>query len=241
MFRLTALLLLLFLWVAPAAAQTLTPDGKSLPIAVAMLYEKLLGREPDFAALVTRYSSEDSQKPGFGQEALVKQRILALREIYESLNDQTVLPGQALWRIEGVNESEQSARLTLTPETHFAFTPFPDETYGVFIHNLDEVRDLKPPYLHYGIKDIAKVAKRDGASVEAYVLLRPIAADPEDFILEDGASVKVLLAEIVEVKLFFPGRQTPFLHKRFNDWRPATEDTLLDPEMRQALEEKMAR
>jgi hypothetical protein len=71
--------------------------------------------------------------------------------------------------------------------------------------------------------------------------LRPVAADATDFLLQDDTPVKVVLADVIEIKILSRQTGALALHKTFLNYRPTIGDgttTLFSPELLESISKK---
>jgi hypothetical protein len=220
MLRSTPIFLIVFLvcCLCLANGARAQEEEQTLPIEVALLYDKLSGTVPDFDAYIAANDSLQKTADQFGQNALLEQQRRMLKAIYDGFSEATVL--KSVKEIPITMPRPELRRIEMMPVDPFdpiLFRLSDDKVYGVFIRNAADLATLKPPFEFEAIKGLDPTMMDKVAALT----LRPIAADPEPFPLPDGTPVRVILADVVELRLYTLIDRRLMLQKRFKDWKPA--------------------
>lgn len=224
---------------APPAAQTAVYD--TLPIEVALLHSKLLKEEPVYDFFIFANPTFDNSDMTFSRMALMDKERDKLKKIYDDMAEDMLIRTTTELEIAGLNPETQAVSLVApTSAEPILFDLYGKVTYGVFIRNAADMATLTPPFEAF---DIAGVARHDARKTmtRMKLTLRPVAADRTDFPLEDGTNVKVILADIVELKIENKYTGGYALHKTFLNYRPAqpgSTSTLFSPELLDSISKK---
>lgn len=203
--------------------QPVTPPMKdTVPIQVALMYDKLLNVQPDLVSLMelNPYFKEDPQR--FGNEVMRQQQLDELKKMYDGFGKETVFLVKKRLTIKNVDSETKKVTMEgLTPDDPFIFDLTEKDRYGIFLRNPDQALTLESPYefeefyLLYGYQT-------KGTTFPTEIVVRPVAADKEPFPLADGQSVKPVIADVVEITVLNPDGQRIALIKRFNGWQPVS-------------------
>jgi hypothetical protein len=223
----------------PATAETATPD--TLPIEISLLHSKLLKELPVYEFLLAANPIYRDSNLSFAQMTLMDQERNKLKSLYENMALDMLIHTTLDVDVTGFDAEKQTVTLkTVNTQEPIIFDLFGRVQYGVFIRNAADLVVLAPPYetLDSNAMDIVDARK---FMARAKVTLRPVAADATDFLLEDETPVKVILADIVEIKI--PNRYSGALalHKTFLNYRPSVGDgtaTLFSPELLESISKK---
>lgn len=205
-----------FLHIPSTHAQVAEDD--SLPIEIHMLYLKLLNRQPDYSALIYSNPEFQSSPKKFGQEAILNQQFRLLQTLYNEAGKSKPI---YLSKDIPVVEFSRGGRLlhfNAIPMTEPLLFPLDEtDTYGVFIRNGDLLERVAPPYEFDDFTSISNIITVKKGFIRAQFMLEPVAADDKPFPLENGQSVHVVLADLIELKLIDEASGKLLLHKKFND------------------------
>jgi hypothetical protein len=223
-------LTLLILAVTPFTASA----SDSLPIEVALAYYKILGAEPNYAAMIYQNKNLIKNTKGFGQEALREQQKKALQEAFAKTTKDSVLFSSKKMFLDTVDVANRRLVLTgLEPDIPLIFPLSDTDKYGVFIRNVAEVVSMVPPYEFDDFVSLNYEQNHKHFLLPTEITLKPVAADVNDFMLNSGTAVHVLVADIVEIKIIDSSGKRLLLQKRFKNWspEPPKTDSLYSPDL----------
>src|SRR5688572_18336423 len=121
-----------FLALAPAiprAAEDIGAEtGKSLPIEAALIYNKLLKRQPNYTTIIWHNPIAQKNTRRFGHKAMIEQQRRDLQELYDQIDENTVLYTRAMFHFDSVNVEKRTVTfVNMPPDLHFEYQLFPDE------------------------------------------------------------------------------------------------------------------
>ena len=195
---------------------------ETLPIEVAMMYSKLLKEEPNFDFLVFANPAFREDPGKFSDPEAIKAERAALEKLYKSFTPETVFFAEKeKLEIELPDEPPQSIKLRgLEPDLPFIYGMTESDRYGLFIRNAQDSFDMVAPYEKVDWKALNELSEEDRTKLVAEVTLKPVASDRDPYKLEDETEVKIVLANLVELKLFTPDKSKLLMQKRFKNWKP---------------------
>lgn len=218
-------LLLVSVGMSVAHAQedpaTKAPMRDTLPVETALMYDKLLNIQPDYAELMNLNPATRSDPKRFGNDALMKVQESSLRKIYDDFKaGDTVMMVKKRLKVIDVNNDKRLVAIDgLTPDEPFVYALTDTEQYGVFLRNAKDVLAMAPPYEYDEFYLLAEYIN-PSITFPAEIIVQPVVADTQPFPMADGSVVKPILADIVEITLLHPDGQRVALVKRFNGWSP---------------------
>lgn len=231
--RLLCLAFALFLGFStpvPASAQASDVQllEETLPIEVKILYYKLLGEIPDFAEIVNSNPALQKRKAEFGYEAILLEQKKMLETMYEDAGLHTMVHAKRRMIINEMKPNVRAIKLEpLRADQPFLFEVGPGDTYGVFVRNTAELHDLKEPFVSDNIISLYANFIGNLRNLNVEFILKPLAADSHGFTMPDGSNVKVILADVVEMRILDPNGSEALLQKRFGGWTPNGGTSLL--------------
>lgn len=196
------------------------PFQEVLPVEVALMYHKLLERRPNLDVLVfANPSFRNNPEKIADADAIRKEREL-LEAVYNSFDKDTVFFVEKNVDVEVKPTNLSVVRVIgVEPYEPFIYEMTDAEKYGIFIRNARDTLMLRPPFSQ-GL--VANIVKQEDSSTEyiAEMVLKPLVADKEVYETEDGEKLKIIIADVVEIKLYDKDKSRLLLQKRFKNWTP---------------------
>jgi hypothetical protein len=215
-----------FLLVLAALFSVLAPPvsamPESLPVEVALLYQKLINEMPSYDRYI--YSNKDIILPDnetARSEVLEKHRD-DLRLFYEKASRDTLIVSHSPLKLSDVDLAKKRFAFDMNPDEPLIFRPSEGESYGVFIRNALETIFLVPPYIAYQEIAAAENLTTPGTEVSVELILKPLGADRKPIRLNKEL-IRPILADAVSLKVFDASGKT-ILEKRFGGWLPEEAD-----------------
>ncbi len=226
--------------VTPTASQEPSipspPYVETLPIEVALMYSKLIKEEPNLDFLVFANPVFRSDPSKFSEPEAVKAQRDALDKIYKGFTADTLFFAEKdKIKAEALSDEPGVIKIRgLEPDQPIVYELTDSARYGVFLRNATETLRVTGPYEKEDIGALMTLSDEERAKLVVELTLKPIAADQEPYRMEDDTEVKLLLANIVELKLFTADKDKLLLQKRFKNWKPLPppkkEEQLLNPD-----------
>lgn len=206
---------------------------ETLPIEVALMYYKLLKEEPNFDFLVFASPAFRKDPDKMSDENAVKAQRSALEKIYKSFTPQTVfyavMPVKMDMQLMDTSTVELSG---IEPDAPVIYDMTSSEKYGVFIRNARDTFKMSQPFEVIATDAILGLTPEQRKTMDAEMTLRPLASDREEFLTDDDERLRVIVADIVELKIYNEDHTKLLLQKRFKNWRPPApppKDALFQP------------
>lgn len=197
-----------------------TPIPDTVPVQVALMYDKLLGIKPDFQAIMELNQNLKEDPTKFGNDVLRKQQMAILQKTYAEQSKDSVFLIKRRVTVKKVDDATQTVTIDgLTDTDPFLFPLTDDDQYGIFLHNSKDMLSFGPPFEYKYFYSFAGYEIKD-KTFPLEILVRPVAADRQPFPLEDGTQVKPVIADIVQITILDPDGKQVALVKRFNGWQP---------------------
>jgi hypothetical protein len=210
---------------------------ETTPLEVALLYYKLLHIDPPYDSFIYNNEGLLKKTDGFGQGTVLNQQRDIMHKIYDGFNDTSIITSSS--KVTIVSSPMDTEIVTMTgiaPDLPLIYKLSNNDRYGIFIRNAKETGIVSPPY---ALEDFNKLVSsynglKNIAPVE--LLLKPVVADAKPFRLNTGDDVKVVVADIVEMRILDRKHQQVLLKKRFKNWKPQEElkteaDSLVSPDL----------
>lgn len=202
----------------PVRAQVSVDD--SLAIEVMMLHEKMLERTPDYMTIILANPefALAAKRDGFGQSALINQQRILLERLYNESGPNKPLYATKRMIPSSINEHGRIILFDrIEPDDPFLFRVTPDNAYAIFVRNGEVLSRLRPPYEFDDFVSLKRTSHAQKGRFSVQFTLKPVAADDRPFALSAQESVKVLLAEITEIRIEEDGSRKLLLYKKLND------------------------
>ncbi|MDB5478252.1 MAG: hypothetical protein JWM96_747 [Alphaproteobacteria bacterium] len=210
-----AAVFLLAFTAMPARAGVNGDQPEALPLEIGLLYNKLLERTPNYDSLLASNPSLRRGSPSYvGDARLVEQKIF-LQGLYNSYSANTPMVVSRFLKVEEVNTQLRSALLQTIEMDDPVIYQIGGENYGIFLRNGKAISALAPPYEFDNFDMLQSYTEKGKGPVRASILIRPVAADPEDFIMPSGAKIHVILAEAMAVEITAPREKRIIVYKKF--------------------------
>ena len=207
---------------SPALAQPVKPPAveTALPIQMKMLYLKLLNRQPDYEAVIRENPTYQKDPNRFANATVMEQQ----RKMLQSLYDQAGTAQKILVRkpLQFTNvDPDQRTAILKDPglDDPVVFRLGEGDTYALFIRNFADIKNLAAPYEFDDFENLMGTAM-GSKPVPAILTIQPIAADPEDFVLNTKEKVHVILGRVTALSFEQKNGERLLLDKRF-DAKPA--------------------
>lgn len=201
---------------SPAFSQA--AESETLPIEIKMLYYKLLNRTPDYYEIIYSNPEFQNNRHKFGQEVLVNQQHMLLQKLYNEAGKSKQLYVQKPMMASSMSFKGRSILFEpIAIDDPILYKVSDTDVYGIFLRNGNLLASLAPPYEFDDFVSLEGAHMMQKGRFNVQLVLEPVAADPTPFILDNGTSVNVILADIVELKLLEDRDQKLLLYKRFND------------------------
>ena len=207
-----------------AHAQVQSQEQPIVPttaIEVALVYHKLMDAEPDFAGYVqSNKSLQERENPAL-RRVLMRQQEKLLRDIYASINKETMIYAKPRILITAMEMNQNYAGLSQRNLTApIQYTLDNGETYGVVIRNAREALMLRPPLVTGDFSTLYSNYVMSMRNIPMEMVLRPVLADPEEHVDNEGQKYKVLAADLLELRIRNVRDGKLLLVKRFLNWDP---------------------
>lgn len=210
------LFLLCFGFAAPVQAQSMAND--TLPIEVMLLHNKLLGRTPDYMTIIYKNPEFSRIRDREGQDAMIQQQRLLLERLYNNAGKNTpVFVHKDMVATGLVIRSRQIGFAPLTPDEPFIFRADDNNIYAIFVRNGSVLERLAAPFEFDDFISLDREFNVERKNMRLQLALLPIAADDKPFALASGESVRVILADISEIKIESKSNKKLLLYKKLND------------------------
>lgn len=200
----------------PAMAQVAA--NETLPIEIKMLHMKLSGQKPDYDKILYSNPEFQANRHKFGQEALLNQQINLLRTLYNNAGADT--PIYINKHLRATNMSARGRSIIFEPiaiNDPIIFHADGGEIFGVFLRNGDVLGKFIAPFEFDDFMSLEAAFLSQKGSIQVHMVIDPVAADKQPFVLDSGETVNVILADIAEIKLINDRDRKLLLHKKFND------------------------
>lgn len=203
------------------------PYAETLPVEVSLMYSKLLKDTPNFDFLV--FANPDFRKniERYSDASAVKKEKAALEAIYNGFNEQTLFYSEKTVQMNLSDADIEVIKIRgIEPFEPIIYEMTSTDKYGLFIRNASSTLRLSPPFEVLEASRILDMPDDALAEVVAEMTIKPLVADREDFEIESdplmrrSKKVKVLVGDIVELKLFDKDKEHLLLQKRFKNWKP---------------------
>jgi hypothetical protein len=198
------------------------PFVETLPIEVALMYAKLNKEEPNFDFLVFANPAFRSDKRKFGDAESIKKERILLETIYKDMAlDRTVFHAEkTLDIITPFTDSTAIRTRGIEPFDPVVYEMTASDAYGVFIRNARDTLKLKVPFETGSIGTFMEMDQKELAGLPVELTLRPLAVDREGYLTDSNRMLKVLIADVVEIKIYNKDKEKLLLQKRFKNWQP---------------------
>lgn len=210
------------------------PFAESLPIEVSMMYSKLIKEEPNFDFLVFANPVFRNNPDKYADPEQIKVARNGLEKLYKSFNADTVFYAEKDVEVRmEADEGDVVHVRGIEPYEPIKYDLTDTEKYGVFIVNARETLNIEAPYEAKDLVALVSLPEKERKHLVAEITYKPLTVDRENFALESGEQVKVLVANIVELKLYNEDKTTLYFQKRFKGWKPPEppkEDPLFKPD-----------
>lgn len=192
------------------------PPEPTLPVEVALTYEKKSNKSPDFEALAKK-SPSYIKAPDFAKNVLLDKEKRALEDIYNSIDDKSGFVVFEDFHIKEIDRAGNSFSFKdFNENTNYTYD-FNGETYAVFIRNIEDYQKLP---LHKQTSFYIAGALVENTTIAAELILRPTFVDEKPFTLEDSSKAKLILSDIVDIKLIRYESGKVFYHDIATEWKP---------------------
>ncbi|MCB1538698.1 MAG: hypothetical protein H6865_03045 [Rhodospirillales bacterium] len=193
------------------------------PEHILMIFDKIAGIEPDFAALAGKSPFLNKAKE-VDRDSIINRENNRLRQTWADLDSSQ--PIVVHTSVNLANYSTINEQLTLpefNPKTFFSFAIYGE---NIAIVPKDIARFSKIPLTRQQMDEILKKTTSTAATAE--LILKPAVADAKTPFVHDGKSYWLMLAEIGEIRLWAGKEgdaQLLWMHRA--DWYKPKEDTSL--------------
>lgn len=206
--------------VQPVSRSLLRPD--TTPVEVLFLYDKMMRIKPFFEAMVYSSPAYRANPEAFAEYKTRKSIADALRGLYEHTGPETVVYQHPIVGIEDFDAQMRGITLTgIDPDQSFNFYASAVDPLAIFARNAREAAMMAPPYVHEDFQAIAMLSDIDRQALTAEVTLKPLSVDVNNVKNDKWRTrTKVIVADVVEIKLFDPSGTRILLHKLFKGWTP---------------------
>ena len=204
----------------------LPPFAETLPIEINLMYLKLSKKEPNFDFLVFANPSFRQTEQRVSDSDNIKKERDALQAMFESFTPNTVFYAEKNINLDAYFANNNTIKTEgIEPYDPILYPVTPTDVYGIFIRNARDTLRLRPPF-EYGTPSSLMMVEEDKLKdLPAEMTLKPLAADIEPYYTEDNKPIKVIVADIVEIKIYKDKEKTTLLlQKRFKNWKPVVED-----------------
>lgn len=193
-------------------------ENDTLPIEIKMLHLKLMNQKPDFYEIIYSNPEFQANRHKFGQEVLINQQQMVLQKIYDNAGKDKPIFARKVMKTQGMSFPTRRISFdAIEPTDPILFPVGKDDTYAVFIRNGNVLNALAAPYEFDDFTSLETTNMVQKGLFNVHLVLTPVAADSVPYVMDNGQSVKVILADIAEVKLENNSDKKLLLHKKFND------------------------
>ncbi len=203
---------------ATAHAQTNNSRQKeSLPIEIQLVYMKLLKQVPNYETLISSNSAlKQANETEVDPIAFLKNKKL-LTDLYDHAGMNTPIYGHGKLSVTNVDATTRipTFKPPLSDEP-LVFTTETGESFGVFIRNTKTLETIQPPYVSINADELQKTIYSFPEGIPVDYVLKPIAADTKDYTTPDGKPVHVILADVIDLKVYTAKGDYLILHKNFS-------------------------
>lgn len=196
--------------------------AETLPIEVNLMYLKLSKKDPNFDFLVFADPTFRDKEQRYSDSDNIKKQRDALQALFDSFNKDTVFYAEKTINLDAYFANNNTIKLEgIEPYEPILYPVTPTDVYGIFIRNARDTLRLRPPF-EYGVPSALMMIEAEKLkNLPVEMTLKPLVADVEPFYLEENKPIKVLVADIVEVKVYKDAEKTSLLlQKRFKNWKP---------------------
>jgi hypothetical protein len=228
----------LMLIMLPGSARAQLPDGamspppisakpkeelftETLPVEVALMYMKLNKEQPNFDFLVFANPSFRNDPEKFSDNEAIKSSRAVLEKIFSSFNPETVFYAEKVIDadvdIRRINNIKISG---IEPYEPIVYEMTATDRTGLFIRNARSTLQLKEPFEYGSAANIQGLSFENRKGLPVELTIKPLAIDTEGYMMDDGKVIKVLIVDVVEMKIYSKDKERLLLQKRFKNWRP---------------------
>jgi hypothetical protein len=194
---------------------------ESLAVEVAMMYYKLLNQQPNFDFLVFANPVFRNDPAKMGDSEMIKQERAMLKAVYDSFTPNSIMFAEREVDVEVKAPDFTTIRVTgIEPYEPFTYEMTTADQYGIFIRNARDTLRLKAPFITGSPRAFIQKKSDEAPKYIAELTLKPLIADKELFETEEGDRLKIIVADVVEIKLYNEDKSVLLLQKRFKDWSP---------------------
>ncbi len=172
-------------------------DLVSIPVEIAMMYQKVQGQIPDFEKLAL-LTPNYQKAPDFAKTEVLYSQAKTLKNIFHDdarMNHIVVLDDLL---IDTYNPQNYEFSFRDFDFDKYYLYIYGDETYILFIRNIDDYQIFKANNKSHGFISSAYI-KNDYVAAE--LILKPVRADINPYIMDDKTPANLILADLEEIKL----------------------------------------
>jgi hypothetical protein len=188
-----------------------------------------LGTQPDYNTLINASPALQNAQ-NFGRDALAAQERINLEKIFQTVKRDNLITVRDHYVIDTIAPTLQTVQLkNIDADTPINFDVGPS-TYGVFIRNAAAmVLPLQAPFNRGGDWAYLQKAAIDKKPLLVEMTLQPIGADKENFTTFEDQTVKPIIADLIEIKVYDPVQTNNLILSKRDE--KAFENLMQDDEM----------